>query len=182
VWGVIALVSNLFTNAAGQSGLLSGSDQARKLSFQLVSELRNASSSNTGAFALEQAGDQQLVFYSDLNNDGVVERIRYYLSSGKMLKGVVTPTGSPLAYNLGSEVVTTIQNDVANAAVPLFYYYDGSYNGVSGAALAQPVNLNAVRFVQLNLRVYQKAGVTNTNYYTVTASGAIRTLKDNLGN
>ena len=49
------------------------------------------------------------------------------------------------------------------------------------SSLAQPVNVTQVKFVKINLQIYNKAGVKNTNTYTVTAGAAIRNLKTNLG-
>jgi hypothetical protein len=44
-----------------------------------------------------------------------------------------------------------------------------------------PVNATQVKFVKVNLQIYNKAGITNKNTYTITASAAIRNLKTNLG-
>jgi prepilin-type N-terminal cleavage/methylation domain-containing protein len=180
--GIIVLVSNILTSSSQQSGLLADSDQGRKLAFRIMGEVRNGSVSSTGAYTLDTASDQQLIFYSNVDGGVDIERIRYYLSGGSLYRGVVKPTGSPLAYNLGSETSSVVQKNVANGAIPLFYYYNDSYDGTSDIFLTQPVNVTDVRMVKLNLRVYNKAGKTNTNYYTVTASGTIRGLKTNLGN
>ncbi len=180
--GIIVLVSNILTSSSQQSGLLADSDQGRKLAFRIMGEVRNGSTSNTGAYTLATADAQQLIFYSNVDGGVDIERVRYYLASGSLYRGIVKPTGSPLTYNLGSETSSVVQKNVANGAIPLFYYYDDTYDGTSDTFLAQPVNVTDVRMIKLNLRVYNKAGKTNTNYYTVTASGTIRGLKTNLGN
>ena len=180
--GIIVLVSNILTSSSQQSGLLADSDQGRKLAFKIMGEVRNGITSNTGAYTLATADAQQLIFYSNVDGGVDIERVRYYLGSGSLYRGIVKPTGSPLTYNLGSETSSVVQKNVANGAIPLFYYYDDTYDGTSDTFLAQPVNVTDVRMIKLNLRVFNKAGKTNTNYYTVTASGAIRGLKTNLGN
>ena len=78
--------------------------------------------SDNGAYPLVTANTQELIFYTDAG--ATVDRINYFISSGILKKGVVKPTGSPLVYNLGSEVVTDVQKDVSNGANPLFLYYD----------------------------------------------------------
>lgn len=176
--GTILLVSNLFTNSNQQSGLLADTGQARKLSFQMMNELRNSTTGANGAYALDTAGDQQLTFYSNSDSDAALERIRYYVSNGKLYKGVTEPTGN--SYNLANEVSTVVQNNLANGATPIFYYYDGSYNGTTNNFLTQPVNTTAVKLIKLNLQVYNKAGVKKTNFYTITGSATIRNVKTNL--
>jgi hypothetical protein len=64
---------------------------------------------------------------------------------------------------------------------PLFSYYDGTYNG-TGNALSQPVNINVVRFIKINLTVLKDAVQNGTSTFTVTAGASIRNLKTNLGN
>ncbi len=183
--GVIALVSSVFTGSNQQAALLADSDQARKLSFRMSDELRNATTANTGAYALDTTAAQQLTFYSNIDSDANIERLRYYVQNGKLYRGVLEPSGSPVVtYNPANEVSAIVQNNLGNGATPLFYYYNDTYDGTQATAtpLTQPVNVTAVRFVRLNLMVFNKAGVANTNTYTVTAGAAIRNLKTNLGN
>lgn len=178
--GVVSLFSNVFTVNRQQGGLLADQDQARKVSFQIMAELRNAITSNVGAYPIDTAGDQQLIFYSNVNGGTQIERIRYYIQNNTLYRGVVTPTGSPLSYNIASEVVTPVQKNTAAGTTPIFYYYDDTYNGITGSPLTQPVNITAVRFVKLVLPIANKAGVKNTNSYSVTAMATIRSLKTNL--
>jgi type II secretory pathway pseudopilin PulG len=182
ILGVVSLTSNVFTTNRQQGTLLADQDQARKLAFTAMTELRNGVASNVGAYALAEASAQQLTFYSDIDGGTDVERIRYFLQNGELKKGIVKPTGNPLAYNFGTETITTVQKNVANGANPIFYYYDGSYTGVTENPLAQPVNVTSVKLVKISLDISNKAGVRNTNKYTVTAIGAVRSLKTNLGN
>jgi prepilin-type N-terminal cleavage/methylation domain-containing protein len=182
--GVVALVSNIFTGSNQQAALLANSDQARQAAARLTNELRNATTAATGAYAIDTAADQQLIFYSNADTDQATERIRYYIQGGKLYRGVVEPTGSPAAYNTASEASAVVQNDIGNGSTPLFYYYNDTYDGTSShnTPLSQPVNVTAVRFIKFNLMIFNKAGVKNTNTYTITAGAAIRNLKTNLGN
>lgn len=178
--GIYSLVSAVLTSSSKQSALLSGNDQARRAVANLVEELRNAQASATGSYALATVDDQELIFYSKTTGN-TVDRIHYYLDDGKMKKGITPPSGDPPIYDLDNETVTTVQDDVGNGTDPLFYYYDGSYDGVTGTPLTQPVNITQVRFVQVHLSVYNKAGRAGTNTYTVTGGATIRGLKTNLG-
>jgi hypothetical protein len=180
--GVILLVSGIITQTNAQGGYLADSDASRRLSFQIMQELRNSVPSNTGGYALETAQAQQIVFYSNIDGGIDIERIRYFVQSGKLMKGVTKPTGSPLTYNLANENTYTVQNNIANGGNALFYYYNGSYAGTTDNYLSQPVNVSQVTFVKLNMQVYHKGKATGTAYSTVIASASIRNLKTNLGN
>jgi hypothetical protein len=151
------------------------------MAFRLTSELRETTTASTGAYAIDTAADQQLIFYSNIDNDANIERIRYYISGGKLYRGTIEPSGNPITYNSANESSSVVQNNVANGSTPLFYYYNDDYNGVTGNPLTQPVNVTDIRFIRLNLRVYNKAGVQNTNYYTINAGATLRNLKTNLG-
>lgn len=157
-------------------------DQARKVLASFTNEMRNAAVGNDGSYQLNTASDSQIVFYSNFGASGTkVNRIRYYLSGTTLYKGVVIPTGSPLSYNIGTEVVTPVQANLANGATPVFYYYNDSYDGTT-ASLAQPVNLTQVKFVKINLIIKQESTASDTSTYVVDGGVAVRSLKTNLGN
>ena len=178
--GIVALVSNVFISSSKQSNLLADSDQARRLAFSFINELRNMSNSSTGSYALASSTGQSIMFYSNIDADADMERIRYFALNGRLYKGVLEPVGNPLTYTPANEKTFVAQDNLANGADPVFYYYDGDFTGAE-SPLAQPVNVTEVKFVKAEIRVYNKAGVDNTNFYTVAASGAIRNLKTNLG-
>lgn len=177
---VVELVSSILSGSNKQSVILADTDQARKISYSFTSEIRDAQTSNTGAYALASASSTEIIFYSNIDSDALIERVRYYLSNGKIYKGIIEPTGAPLTYNSGSETVTTVQSNVVNTSAPLFTYYNDTYNG-SGTALTSPVNVTHVRYVQINMQIANRAGVSTTNYFTVSAGGTMRNLKTNLG-
>lgn len=45
----------------------------------MVKEIREARQGENGAYPIEYAGDKEFIFYSDIDNDGKVERVRYFL-------------------------------------------------------------------------------------------------------
>lgn len=178
--GVITLVSSVFVQSSKQGESIADTDQARKLSNKLTQELRNAVYGENGAYPLNSAGNQEIIFFSNVDSDDEVERVRYYLQSGVLYKGIVQPTGSPYSYNPAQEVAEKVQSSVANNSTPLFYYYNDSYDGITGTALTQPVNVAQVNFIKLNLILSNKAASSNVTY-TVTGGSSIRNLKTNLG-
>lgn len=153
--------------------------EGRKAARFFSAELREASPSSLGAYPLAAAGTSTITFFSDADNDGLKEQVRYYLQNKKLMKGIIKPTGNPLVYNAGSETLSTVVTDVANGNnTPVFLYYDSTYAGTS-TPLSQPINLASVRLVQIQL-VVDRDPNRSPNPLTVTSAVTMRNLKDNL--
>jgi hypothetical protein len=153
-------------------------DEARRTMQKFSSEVRSVTSSGTGAYAIESATNNSMIFFRDINQDGLAERIRYYLDGTDLKKGVIVPTGNPQTYLPANEkfsvVVHGIYNDVGT---PIFQYYNRSYDGQT-AALSQPLDITAIRLVKLTLLI--GAGNSNQDRITLTTQVALRNVKDNL--
>lgn len=183
IFGLIAGAVGLFgrdiwyLQSIFDSSLTSQQD-ARQILRQITAELREAAPSANGSYPLEAVGDNDLVFYSDIDNDGVKERVRYYVSGLILKKEVVEPTGNPAVYT-GAPTVTNIVNDVRNGGSPVFQYFDTNYDGTT-APLAQPSNnIQAIRLIKINLAV-DRDPYRSPNPATTTTQVSIRNLKDNL--
>lgn len=153
-------------------------DEARRMMQKFSAEARSMTQSGTGAYAIESAENNSLVFFRDADQDGLTERIRYYLSDTDLKKGVTIPTGNPQTYPLANEktivVVHGIYNDANN---PIFSYYDKSYDGQS-SALAQPVDITAIRLIKVTLLI--GSGDANQQQIALSTQVAVRNIKDNL--
>lgn len=148
---VVSLRGNLdsLQNIINQR-LQSRSDLAQTLQI-FVTELRSAGPSSLGAYPIETAATSSLVFYSDIDKDGLFERVRYTFVSSSIQKGVIKPSGNPLTYATSSEATTTVVNYVVpQASTSIFTYYDTNYTG-SESALAQPVSVSDVRIVKISI-------------------------------
>lgn len=180
--GVTTLFTHIFISSRDRVASLDNIDQARLATTKFTNEIRTASVANDGSAALTQAGDSQIIFYSDYGQtSGIMARNRYFLSTSTLYKGVTVPTGSPLSYNLGAEKIITVQNNISSSTTPIFYYYDGNYNG-SSTALNQPININDVKYVKMSLNILKMTERNATTIFNVNAGASIRNLKDNLGN
>ncbi len=158
---VVAIAASLVIIASNFSGnvndlnilisqqLQSKSDTAQTLQI-MTSEIRSASLSQNGSYPIDAAGTSSFAFYSDINKDGRVEHVRYFLSSSTIYKGVIAPTGTPATYPTSSEVVTDVIDNVTLASsTPLFSYYDANYTGTQ-SALTIPVSVSAIRLVGIS--------------------------------
>jgi prepilin-type N-terminal cleavage/methylation domain-containing protein len=164
--------NNVFSNG------LTSYDDARKALQPIASEIRSASPSSLGAYPLEKTAENELIFFADINNDGLKEKIRYLLVGTTLRRGVTTPTGNPLQYVSANEVLTTIVDGVRNGTTPIFVYYNATYSG-TGNSLAQPVSVLDVRLVKINIIIDADPN-RPPEPVSVTTQISIRNLKDNL--
>lgn len=166
-------------NTTAYEGLSAQADLLKVMNVWSM-ELRTATVAENGAFPILEAGTNTLTFYSDIDDDGVVERVRYFLSGSKMRKGVIDPEGAPLSYVTSNESVTDQIQGVVNSATSIFQYFDSSYNGTasSTAPLSQPVNNSAIRLIKLTIEVDRDVRRPPGPVQVVTQA-MLRNLKDN---
>ncbi len=113
-------------------------------------EVRAMGPSANGSYPIESASSNSLTFYSDVDGDGVFERVRYFVSGTILKRGIIKPSGNPAVYNLANETSTDV---VANVILPpaasqsLFVYYDQNYTG-SQPPLSLPIDVNKIRLIR----------------------------------
>jgi prepilin-type N-terminal cleavage/methylation domain-containing protein len=160
-------------------GSLNAQIDARHVVKVMVTELREAGPSALGAYPIALASSTGITFYSDVNNDGVKDRVRYFLNGTTIQRGVISPTGSPLVYNSGSEQLTTIISGfVASSTMPLFEYYPSSYAGTT-SPMTIPVDISTIRLIKVTV-IIDKDPNKSPSKVIVTSQVSLRNLKDNL--
>jgi prepilin-type N-terminal cleavage/methylation domain-containing protein len=180
--GTTLMIKQIFSVSEQQTGILSNTNQAIIISDTFVNEIRNAAYGANGAYPINQATNNQIIFFSTAPiGNGIVSQVRYYIVGNTLYKGITNPAGSPLSYSGQPETITMLSNQMSMGATPLFSYYDGNYNGTDNP-LTQPVNINVIRFVKINLTVLKNVTPNGSSTFTVTAGASIRNLKTNLGN
>lgn len=160
------------------SGNFATNDEARRALKVMSAEIRTASPSSLGAYALVQTATSSFTFYSNIDNDSFKERVRYFVDGTTLKKGVIKPSGSPLTYNPANEVITELIHDVLSSATSTFSYYDENYDGTN-QPLAEPINIAAVRLVKITI-VIDKDPQSPPGPRTLTTQIQMRNLKDNL--
>jgi len=170
-----------FLGSNQQFSALDNIDNARIVSTRFINEVRSAVPGVDGSSAVNFAGDTEIIFYSPRVGPGTsIKRVHYFVSDDILYKGVVAPEGTPLTYDLESEIIILVQQDLSLGGNPLFYYYDGDYDGQTNP-LSQPVNINDIRFVRINLEVLKQTTRNSEETFSVSIGAAVRSLKDNLG-
>lgn len=179
---LVLIVSNLSGNVSGLNTLInqqlqSKSDTAQTLQI-MTSEIRSAEPSANGAYPIDSAATGSFAFYSDLQKNGIIDHVRYFLSSSTIYKGVIAPTGTPATYPTSSEVVTDIIDNVAvTSSTPLFTYYGPDYTGTQ-APLTMPVAIADVRLVDIAFTAATNAANSSTPQYFSSLID-IRNLRSN---
>lgn len=153
--------------------------EARHLLKTIVAELRRTTTSATGSYPIELASSTGITFYTDVENNGSIDRVRYYLYNGTIRKGVIAPTGNPPVYNSGNEVVTTLLNYVvASSTLPIFQYHTSSYAGTS-SPLTIPPDISIIRLIKITAIIDTDPNRSPVPII-VTSQVNLRNLKDNL--
>lgn len=128
-------------------------------------EIREANSAKNGSYAINLAGDREIIFYSDIDHDNETEKIRYYME-GTFLKKDVTEAGTASPYYSGQPNTSAISEYIENLSA-IFTYYDEN-----NTIIADPsANINQIRLA----RIYLEVG--RSPQYIIETSVYIRNLK-----
>ena len=166
-----------FLNFSLQNSLNAQLD-ARHIVKVIITEMREMGPSALGAYPIAVASPTSITFYGDADNDGLKDRIRYFLSGTNLVRGIISPSGSPLIYNSANEKFSTLVSGfIASTTSPLFQYYPASYDGTT-APLSQPVNIQSIRLIKVTA-IINKDPNRNPTPIIVTSQVNLRNLKDN---
>ena len=157
---------------------LSKQNDGRIASQNFLNDLRRASYSSIGAYPIELASSSQIVFYSNVDTDSWKERVRYFVATTTLKRGITKPTGNPLGYNSVNEIVEEVARDLNNTTT-LFYYYDQNYDGVTNTStMSMPIDIAKIRMVGIKLWLDLRPNVSPAPLY-IEGKTEIRNLKSN---
>ncbi len=139
-----------------EEGLASAA--ASRATNKIVIQLRGVQQADNGDYPLESADDFDLEFYADVDDDGVVEKVHYYLDqpNDELKFGVSNPLATnPVTYPAGDSEVTTVTNFVVNESDnPIFYYYNDDYPGdTTNNPLTTPASVGNIQMVRVKLLI-----------------------------
>jgi type II secretory pathway pseudopilin PulG len=179
VIGASALYLDTINNNNNLTQNLNAQMDVRRAFSSMLADIRSASTASNGAYTIDTASSSYFAYYSDIDNDGLKEKIRYFLN-GKILEvGIIKPTGNPPTYISANEKISPLINNVVNPVnKPIFSYYDSSYDGTT-APLSFPINISAVRLIKIDVLIDQDP-LNPPGPEDFTTQISIRNLKDNL--
>jgi type II secretory pathway pseudopilin PulG len=148
-------------------------NSARKGIERMVEDIREASFSDDGSFPIESMGAYELLFFSDIDRDDKIERVRFSLEDAIVYRGQAESAGDPLEYPVDDDTVQHVSDNVRNEEYgqALFRYYDES-----GTEILDYDNVTDVRFVTVHV-------IVNINPerlpqdYTLQSSATLRNLR-----
>ncbi|GEM_PF-307695 len=147
--------------------------EARRGVETLVKELREALPADTGAYPIEFANDQEIIFYADYDRDNAIEKVHYWLDESDFKKNVIEAGGSPLSYS-GAGETEIISRFVRNNTTTIFTYFNGDY-----ATSATPADPNTVKLINIYLKINVKPQHAPTDF-ELESDVSLRNLKENL--
>src|SRR3989344_7148797 len=139
-----------------EEGLASAA--ASRATNRIVIQLRGVQQSDNGSYPVVSADDFDFTLYTDIDDDGVVERVHYFLDqvNDQLKVGVTDPnTAVPVAYPAGDTTVTGMTNYVVNEATdPVFFYYNGDYpSDTINNPLTTPASVGNIQLIKIHLFV-----------------------------
>lgn len=174
---VVSFIVSMFRTTRSINASLTAVEQSRRTVKMFTDELRTASPSATGAYPIAAATGGSFTFYSDIDRDDYVERLRYFMDGTNLKRGYLKPSGDPLTYSEANEVVYTVAQFISNPGA-IFSYFDEDYNGQT-APLTIPPNIPDIRLVRIRLQIDQHP-TEPPGPYELLSEVSIRSLKDNL--
>lgn len=183
---VLVVIAILATVGSALSGLIayfyksngfvleeaSAVDSAHRGLDTAFENLREASYGDDGSFPVSAVATSSITFFSDIDGDGSVEKIRLYLLKGTLYRGVTDSAGNPPSYAGQSEKTYTISTNVVNAtSTPIFRYYDSD-----GSELVSPVTIAGIASINTTIQVDLNPNRA-PNIFTLTARATLRNLR-----
>jgi prepilin-type N-terminal cleavage/methylation domain-containing protein len=148
-------------------------DSARGGIVDAVRTLRQASYGDDGSYPISTAGTSTVTFYSDVDNDKAVEKVRYYLVNTTLYRGVTKSSGFPPTYTGQPEAITTVSAYVRNpVTVPIFTYLDA--NGTQ----LPTVGTNIAAISAIGITLYTDLNPNRApNVFELTETATLRNLQ-----
>ena len=150
-------------------------EEARRGIEIMIKEIRAAKTGDSGAYPIELADDKQFIFYSDIDNDGETERVRYFLSvvnstdSGNQTKECSTASaGGYCDVSFSNFFTGTLQS--ASLQVSVKGDFDSSYEYAAISADGATLISNLCRYSCSNC---------STNYEGATTFDVVNQASDN---
>jgi len=132
-------------------GAIINQRNARQVMDLVKKELRKARSGAGNQYPLQLCEPNQIIYFSDIDDDGQIDRVRYYLEEGTFKRGVIKPVGEN--YPIENEQLLTVMPHIQNDETqPIFSYYNSQFTG-TGNSLVEPISCGEVRLLEIRFRI-----------------------------
>jgi type II secretory pathway pseudopilin PulG len=149
-------------------------DSARRGLATTLSALRESSYADDGNYPIAAAATSSITFYSDIDSDSGIERVRVYAINGTLYRTIINASGNPPSYTGQATATTTIATYVRNGtSTPIFKYYNSSGVQLSTTSpnISQIASITTTLMVDLNPN-------RAPNVITMTGAATLRNLRE----
>lgn len=145
---------------------------------RIIREIREAKTGEDGSWPIVSCEPNNLIYYTDVTNDGRTDRIRYFLENNQLKRGVTEPTLPPVTYPADQEKIQLLIEHVDPLSEPVFTYYNGNWptDNINNP-LASDRCIYDTRYIHLSVNITTTG---DTKKILKLESGVmLRNLKDN---
>jgi type II secretory pathway pseudopilin PulG len=152
-------------------------ENARRGMTQWNRDAKEMTTGEDGSFPIGVIDEHRFAYYSDTDQDNMVEYVEYVLATTTLKKFSYNATGTPATYNLttpDTEQILSLYVQNINQGTSTFMYFDNAGNKLSSTS---PI-IN-VRYIQAQMIVNIDQN-RSPGEFMLRSSIAPRNLKDNL--
>ncbi len=151
-----------------------------------INTMRKAQQAQNGAFPIVIANDHEFEFYADIDNDSVVEKVKYFVEDSIFKREVVEPGDDmPPIYN-GNTIVQDIAKNVRNDIVSgesIFEYYgiNGKiykHEDIKNKTLTMPIIPADIRMVKIVLYINPEPIFRSPDNIKIQSFAVVRNLTE----
>ena len=145
-------------------------DTARRGIGTTLQDIREASYGDDGSYPIQSVSTSSITFFSDLDDDQGVERVRIFIQNGTLYRVITNSGGNPPSYTGQTSATTTILTYIRNGtSTPLFKYYnaEGALLSATSTDVSEITSVAATLMIDLNPN-------RAPNILTLTGSATLR--------
>ncbi len=172
--GITYAIVNVYRNNAYIFEATAAVESARRGLATSLEHIREASYADDGNYPLGTIASTSITFYSDIDEDGGIERVRIYALNGTLYRVTTNAGGNPPSYTGQTPATSTIATYLRNTSTDdIFVYYDntGTQLPATSASIADVRSVAVTIMTDLNP---DRA----PNILTLTGSATLRNLRD----
>lgn len=143
---------------------------------RLVRDAREMTFADTGAFPLIAYSTSSLSFYSDVDGDQSVEKVRYELSDEELVRRLYRATGTPPVYDSTPYREQTIARHIQNNPDDIDLF---TYTIESGEAATSTTPATSIRHIDIRVKVSVDPA-RNPNEFEIRSSATLRNIESAL--
>lgn len=141
--------------------------------------IRKTQQGDNGAYPIEKASENEIIFFSDVDNDGLAERVHFYKNGQALMMGLAKSGNTfPRQYPENDDSIKMIVDGLANASdQPIFSYFSKEYSGSeSDSALDYSLDVSEIRLVKIFIRL--KNPSSDSRPLEIQSMAEMRNLND----